>query len=174
MITLTELEAIHGAEVLLEVTSKLGFELKNSYEEDGDELSAILTEIAKSSTSTTSTPPGSSKKRTSESPEVRKSALDRTTKNLQDNQGAIVTGKTKAARAIAKVERNQGKKDATLANCAYAESFLETRSKGYEEFAASYLGADEAFSAITDQGFLNDEEDTETPLSIGGGFKLSF
>ncbi|MBW4542568.1 MAG: hypothetical protein KME43_26065 [Myxacorys chilensis ATA2-1-KO14] len=43
MITLAQLEAEYSAEVLLEVTSTLGIDLKDSYDPDSEELLAIRT-----------------------------------------------------------------------------------------------------------------------------------
>lgn len=177
MITLAQLEAEYSAEVLLEVTSKLGSELQESYEPDSAELAAIRAEAesiitsATSATSTTSETDGSTKK---VEPEVRKSKSKAKAKDLnQQNeaQGAMVKGQREATQAILKTERKNGNQLATVANREFTKSFLTQRSKGLTDFAASYLGTTDILLEVADQEFLVDEDETD-PLESAGGFNL--
>lgn len=182
MITLAQLEAEYSAEVLLEVTSKFGSELQESYELDSAELAAIRTEAeaiitsATSATSTTSTTDGSTEK---VEPEVRKSKSKAKAKSLNRQnkaQGAMVQGQREAVQSILKTERESGTKVANLANREFTQSFLETRSGGWQGFGESYAGVTDILLEVADQEYLEESDETEEgdddPLELAGGFSL--
>lgn len=177
MITLSQLEAQYGAEVLLEVASKLQIDLKDFYSPDSEEFLALQTEIKSLRTSTTSsasTTPGSDEKQGSGSTEVRRSQAKATAKRLNEQaqaQGAMVTGEREATQAILKTERNNGIQLATVANREFTRSFLQTRSQGLTEFAASYAETTDIFLEVADQEYLACEDETD-PLEQTGGFTL--
>jgi hypothetical protein len=182
MITLAQLEAEFTAEVLLEVTSKLGLDLQNEYDPDSAELSAIRAEAEKftsTSTSDASKPSGSAQKASPEvGNEVRKSqqlAIDKSQEQQKQSQGAMVAGQKEAVQAILQAEKKTAVQVGNLANRIFATTLLTVRSKGFERFAQSYTQSSQLLAEVTDQVYLLDAESEENflkELDINGDFTL--
>lgn len=171
--TIEELTELYGMELLVEVSASLGIELKDRYEDDSAELTALIEQADELRTSTTSKrtktkapgrksgsgqPCGSSGSGNAQSSrEGKLTTAQLRQRQQQKTQGAMVEAQQKMSRSAISAAQQQGRTDSDNYLHSYANSFMSNVAGGLHDFAAMIGGLHEPLTHIADAVVLDAE-----------------